>query len=147
MYLSTFRDDRVQTYQNSDLTFLNSWIETRDNNLAFHVGATIDFNITRNIVLFVEAAYRRVSLKEMTGDGFAEDDNVSIESEGPLQFWTNSRTGQSRLELTDTEGKVYWSSVPAEFDLNGFSLSVGLKLIFGKGKKKNPVKVAPVDLD
>lgn len=147
VYLTTYREDRSQTYKNYTLSYANSYIESKKNTLGFHFGATIDFKITRNIALFVEAGYRIVKLDELEASSFYEDDlNKNVETEGDFYYWLNDRTESGRLEIgPPDETKVNWEGMPAEFNLNGFSLSVGLKIIFGGGKKKGPVKIAPLD--
>jgi hypothetical protein len=145
VYLARYRNDRVQTYENHTLTFANSFMESKKNSLAFHIGATIDLNITANLALSIEAAYRLTSFKEMIAESYYEDDTQQVENEGDFYYWTNNRTQQGRFEIGDAEDKLFWDGIPAELNFNGFSLSVGLKITFGSKRKTQSIKIAPVD--
>ncbi len=145
VYLARYRDDRVQTYENYSLTFANSYIESKKNSLAFHIGATIDLNISANLALSIEAAYRLTHFKEMIAESYYEDDEQQVEDEDDFYYWINNRTDQGRFEVGDPGDRAFWDGLPTELNLNGFSLSVGIKITFGSKRKPKPVKVAPVD--
>jgi hypothetical protein len=145
VYVARYRDERVQTYENYSLTFANSYIESKKNSLGFHIGATIDLNISANLALSIEAAYRLTTFKEMTAESYFEDDDQQVEDEGDFYYWINNRTDQSRFEVGDPGDRLFWEGLPTELNLNGFSLSVGIKITFGSKRKTKPVKVAPVD--
>jgi len=145
VYLARYRDDRTETYENYSLTFANSYIESKKNSLGFHIGATIDLNISSNLALSIEAAYRLTTFKEMIAESYYEDDNQQVEAEGDFYYWINNRTYQGRFEVGDPGDRAFWDGLPTELNLNGFSLSIGIKITFGSRKKTKPVKVAPVD--
>jgi hypothetical protein len=145
VYLARYRDDRAQTYENYSLTFANSYIESKKNSLGVHIGATIDLNISTNLALSIEAAYRLTSFKEMIAESYYEDDEQQVEDEGDFYYWINNRTDQGRFEVGDPGDRAFWEGLPSELNLNGFSLSVGIKITFGSKRKPKPVKVAPVD--
>lgn len=144
VYLATYKDNLVQTFENGDLTFANGFVKGKKNHLGFHAGVTFDLTIFRNLALFLEAGYRFVRFKEIEADDFYENDNVQSASEGILYYKTNDRTGETRLSIGES-GDFFWEELPAVLDLNGFSFSVGIKIIFGGKKKPKPVKVAPID--
>jgi len=145
VYLARYRDDRAETYENFSLTFANSYIESKKNSLGFHIGATIDLNISANLALSIEAAYRVTNFKEMIAESYYEDDDQQVEAEGDFYYWINNRTDQGRFEIGDPGDRAFWDGLPTELNLNGFSLSIGIKITFGSKKKPKPVKVAPVD--
>jgi opacity protein-like surface antigen len=130
VYLSTYREDLTMTFENADLTFANSYVKSKKNNLGFHVGASIDFNITRNLALFIDAGYRLVNFKEMKADDFYEDDNgpVLIE-EQDFYYGTNRNTGRARFTAGEAGGML-WDEQLAELKLTGFNVNAGLKIIF-----------------
>ncbi len=148
VYLTTYRDERAQTFQQDTRTYVNSFVESKKNHLGFHLGATFDFKISGNLAIFVEAAYRYVRLREIEAKDFYEDNTLEepVESEGDLYYWTNDRTGESRFVIGEPDNtQPNWKGLPAELDLSGFSLSVGIKITFGSGKTRKPVKIAPLD--
>lgn len=145
VYVARYRDERAQTYENYSLTFANSYIESKKNSLGFHIGATIDLNISANLALSIEAAYRLTGFKEMIAESYFEDDDQQLEDEGDFYYWINNRTDQARFEVGDPGDRLFWDGLPTELNLNGFSLSVGIKITFGSKRKPKPVKVAPVD--
>jgi hypothetical protein len=147
VYLATYRDDLAQTFNNYDLQYVNSYIEGKKNFLGFHLGISLDFKISRNLAVFVEGAYRLVRFREIEAKDFYEDNTLTepAVNEGELYYWTNNRTDEARLVIGDAGNRIFWDSLPAELDLNGFSLSVGIKITFGSGKTKKPVKIAPQD--
>jgi hypothetical protein len=145
VYLARYRDDRAETYENYSLTFANSFIESKKNSLGFHIGATIDLNISTNLALSIEAAYRLTTFKEMTADSYYEDDEQQVPAEGDFYYWINNRTDQGRFEIGEPGDRVFGEGLPTELDLNGFSLSVGIKITFGSKRKPKAVRVAPVD--
>lgn len=145
VYLARYRDDRAETYENYSLTFANSYIESKKNSLGFHIGVTIDLNISTNLALSIEAAYRLTSFKEMIAESYYEDDGQQVENEGDFYYWINNRTDQGRFEIGDPGDRVFWDGFPTELNLNGFSLSVGIKITFGSKRRRKPVKIAPVD--
>jgi opacity protein-like surface antigen len=145
VYLARYRDDRAETYESYSLTFANSYIESKKNSLGFHIGATIDLNISANLALSIEAAYRLTTFKEMIAESYYEDDNQQVEGEGDFYYWINNRTDQGRFEVGDPGDRAFWDGLPTKLNLNGFSLSIGIKITFGSRKKPKPVKVAPVD--
>ena len=144
VYLATYKDNLEQTFENGELTFANGSVTGRKNHLGFHAGVTFDFTIFRNLALFVEAGYRFVRFKEIEAEDFYENDNEQLTSEGILYYRANDRTGETRLAVGEAGG-IFWDELPAVLDLNGFSLNVGIKIIFGGKKKSKPVKIAPVD--
>ncbi|UCH94538.1 MAG: hypothetical protein JSV88_30320, partial [Candidatus Aminicenantes bacterium] len=99
VYLAKYRDELVQTFENYSLTFTNISFESRKNRLGLHIGTTIDLNISRNLALSVDAAYRLASFKEMIAETYYEDDEQQVEDEGDLYYWINNRTGQARFEI------------------------------------------------
>lgn len=145
VYLAKYRDNRIETYENYSLTFANSYIESKKNSLGFHIGATIDLNISANLALSIEAAYRLTTFKEMIAESYYEDDNQQVKAQDDFYYWINNRTDQGRFEVGDPGGRAFWDGLPTELNLNGFSLSVGIKITFGSRKQPKPVKVAPVD--
>jgi opacity protein-like surface antigen len=145
VYLGRYRDERRQTFKEHDLTFVNSVVESKKNRLGFHLGAAFQFNVTRNLAFFIDAAYRLVNFEDMEAVDYYEDDNVTGSSnEGEFYYWANRRTGESRFGIGENDG-FFWDSTPAAFNINGFSLTVGIKITFGSGKKVEPVKFAPMD--
>ena len=135
VYVARYRDERVQTYENYSLTFANSYIESKKNSLGFHIGATIDLNISANLALSIEAAYRLTNFKEMTAELYFEDDDQQVEDEGDFYYWINNRTDQARFEVGDPGDRLFWDGLPTELNLNGFSLSVGIKITFAFGNR------------
>ena len=124
VYLAKYRDERTQTFENYELTFVNSYVESRKNQLGFHAGVTLDFNITRNLALFVEAAYRLVRFKDLEAEDFYEDDeNTGVINEDFLYYRTNRRTREARFNVGESGG-IFWDEALAKFNLNGFYLSV-----------------------
>ncbi len=149
VYLGRYKDERFQEYENYDVSSVHSIIESNKASLGFQAGITIDLKLNRNLALSVAASYRSVHFRELDGsslyEGVDDQGNTTIsEAEGALNYWTNKRTGEIRFGLDDPPGS-FWESIPAEFDLNGFYLSVGLKLTFGRVKKSDRKKVAPLD--
>ena len=130
VYLTTYRDERTFTFENADRTFANSSVKSKKNNLGFHVGASIDFNIFRNLALFVDAGYRLASFKKMKADEFYEDDNVQeLNEEKDFYYGINRQTAQARFTAGEIGGML-WDEELAKLNLSGFSLSVGVKIIF-----------------
>lgn len=146
VYLGTYRDDRAQTFKNheSNKTFVNSYVESNQARLGFHLGTTLEIKITRNLGLFAEAAYRLVKFAEMEAKDYYEDDTVVNENEGEFYYWTNRRTGEAEFGIGISD-RFFLDSTRAELNLNGFSFSVGIKITFGSGKEAKPVKIAPLD--
>jgi hypothetical protein len=147
VYLTTYRDDVNQTFSNQELTYSTSYVESKKNHIGFHLGTTLDFKISKNLAFFVEAAYRIAKFKSMEAEDYYIDDEGEIgPTEGEFYYWTNSETGESRLTIgAPSSKKTEWEGLPTEFNLDGFSLSVGIKITFGSGKKKETVKIAPLD--
>jgi hypothetical protein len=130
VYLATYRDDRTMTFENADRTFANSYVKCKKNHLGFHAGVSIDFNIFRHLALFVDAGYRVVSFKEMKADEFYEDDNVQeLDEEKDFYYGVNRQTDQARFTAGEAGGML-WDEELAKLNLSGFSLSVGMKIIF-----------------
>ena len=130
VYLATYRDDMAITYKNADLTFANSYVKSKKNNLGFHVGASIDFNISRNLALFIDAGYRLANFKEMEAENFYEDDNGEAKNvDRELYYGTNTRTEHARFSSGEGGG-IFWDERLAELNLTGFTVNVGLKIIF-----------------
>jgi hypothetical protein len=130
VYLATYRDDRIMTFENADRTFANSYVKSKKNHLGFHVGVSIDFNLFRHLALFVDAGYRLVSFKEMKADEFYEDDNLQeLNEEEDFYYGINRQTDQARFTAGEAGGML-WDEELAKLNLSGFSLSVGMKIIF-----------------
>lgn len=130
VYLATYKDNGAIIYENADLTFANRYVKSKKNNLGFHVGASIDFNISRNLALFIDAGYRLTRFKEMKADEFYEDDNgQEINEDQEFYYGTNIRTGRARFTAGEAGG-IFWDEELTKLNLNGFSLSAGVKIIF-----------------
>jgi len=149
VYLAKYRDDRSITYENfqnesgDDITFVESYIESKKNRLGFHLGTTIDLNITGNFSLSIEAAYRFVSFKEMVANSYYKDDVEEDEEEGDFYYWINSRNESAQFTIGPPTNKIFWGGEPAKLNLNGFSFSIGIKITFGSRSQKKVEKIAP----
>lgn len=131
VYLATYKDTRAATFENADLTFINSGIKAKQARLGFHAGISLDFNITRNLAIFVDAGYRLVKFKEIKAESFYEDDDQEAGGEGILYYSFSEKTGDSefRLDAADPP-RLNWLDLPSVLNINGFSLTVGVKVLF-----------------
>lgn len=98
-------------------------LKSKRNSLGFHAGISVDLNISKNLAIFVDAGYRLVSFKEIEGKDYTEDETGR---EGSFYYLGDEETGEYRFFIR--EGSVSGSR-PAELDLKGFNLSVGVKII------------------
>lgn len=149
VYLGKYKDERFQEYENYDIASVHSIIECKKARLGFQAGITVDLKISQNLALSVAATYRTVRFEELEGSSYYEDVDTkgaasASESEGAFNYWYNDFTGEARFGLDDPPG-TRWSNDPALLDLDGFSISVGLKLTFGRVRKSAVKKVAPLD--
>jgi len=143
-YLSRFKSDQKQTYKNHTITYANDLIESHKNQLGFFAGTTFDFNVTRNLAVFIEASYRWVQFKEMKANEIFQDDNRTLLRESDFYYWTGNIKNDARFDAGSTSN-TDWNTRPAKFDLNGFAIQAGLKIIFGSFKKEKAKKIAPMD--
>jgi hypothetical protein len=130
VYLATYKDERAMTFENSNKTFADSYVKARKNHLGFHAGVSLDFNITRNLALFVDAGYRLVNFKEIKADEYYEDDFEQELNEDQEFYYGISRITEEGRFTAGEGGGTFWDELPAELNMNGFSLNVGLKIIF-----------------
>lgn len=146
VYVARYRDHLEKTVEEAKVISTTSNIKSRKNSLGFHIGATIDLNISANLALSIEAGYRLTSFKEMIANSIEEVDGAVTEEEGDFYYWFNRRTEQAQLRIgPPPEDRLFIEGEPTELNLNGFSLSVGIKITFGSKKKPKSVKIAPVD--
>lgn len=147
VYLGKLRDDlNVTETAGTQVTSSTSFLEASRNQLGFHIGATIDIKVASFLTVYIDAGYRAVKFKEITAENtFAAVGSEPVTAEGDLYYWYNTRTGEPRLRIGDEVPSARWEANPAIFDLDGLSLSFGLKIYLGSGKTKLPPKVAPVD--
>ncbi len=146
VYLAKYRDEFAQTLQNQTLTFANKVVEGKRNSLGFQIGTTVDLKFTRNLAIFLEATYRLVQFKELKATDYYEDDERVITKEGNLYYWLNSITGETRFAVgAPTVSQLPWEGLPAVLNLNGFSFSAGIKIIFGRGKTAEPIRIPPAE--
>ncbi|MGE5340665.1 MAG: hypothetical protein ACM3SY_04205 [Candidatus Omnitrophota bacterium] len=142
VYLGTFKETVHHSYENASLTFANTQITARRNTPGFHAGTTIDIHLTRFLALSVEAAYRIVKFDSISADIFTENDKTNSTNTGTLYYSIHKQTQEptfSEKALSTTN----WNTQPAVFKLNGFSLSAGIKITFGKAPKTETVQAAP----
>ncbi len=136
VYLGNYRDERQATYKNYLVTFRNSIVKAKKSSLGFYAGTTIEFNLSKHLALLVDAGYRLVNFKEMTAEGFYEDDEVEDLNEGDFYYQENTRTGEVRFSVGAFDPpRARWEELPAAFNLTGFSVSVGLKITIGSTEK------------
>jgi hypothetical protein len=145
VYLARYRDHLATTVETTQIVNTTSNLESKKNSLGFHIGATIDLNISANLALSIAAGYRLTNFKEMIAESIEEVGGTVTEGEGDFYYWFNERTEQAQFRIGPPEDKLFWEGEPAVLNLNGFSLSVGIKITFGSKRKRKPVKVAPVD--
>lgn len=150
VYLGKLRDDRSITYENNPAelvnNYVNSYIDATRNQLGFHFGTSIDIKLTGNIAISIEGAYRWVKFKDITAQGYYEDNQVTgVKTKGDYYLWENSRTGEVRFGIGKESPGARWSSTPVRLDLDGFFLGVGIKITLGSSKKKVQTKQAPLD--
>jgi hypothetical protein len=146
VYLARYRDDLAHTLETTKIVNTTSYVESKKNSLGFHIGATIDLNISANLALSIEAGYRLTKFKEMIAENYKNVDGTETEEEGDLYYWFNRHTEEAQLRIgPPEEDRLFIDGEPAVLNLNGFSLSIGIKITFGSRKKTKPVKVAPVD--
>ena len=131
VYLFTYKDTRAVTFKNAELEFINSEIKARQARLGFHAGISLDFNITRNIAIFIDAGYRLAKFKEIEADSFYEDDQQEAIGEGILFYSVNQKSGDAefRIDAVDPP-RANWEDISSILNLNGVSLAAGLKIIF-----------------
>jgi len=134
IYLSKIAYSRNDTYLNETISFANTNLEARRNFLGLHLGVTMEFNFTSNVVLFIDAMYRYVGFKNYSATLNYENDNLSIEVEGDLFYLINKNSGKGKFWVGNYDEEV-WDEYPVSLNMNGFSLAAGIKIIFGsKGK-------------
>ena len=148
VYLATYRDDRSITYEGYKnpkglpITEAVSVIESKKNRLGFHVGATIDLNITANLALSLAAGYRLVSFKDMVAESYYKDNLEEDTGEGDFYYWINNKNESSQFTIGAPTNKANWDGEPAKLNMNGFSFSVGIKITLGSNKKSKTEKIA-----
>lgn len=145
VYLARYREDLAHTLETNKIVNTTTYLESKKNSLGFHVGATIDLNISSNLALSIEAGYRLTNFKELIVEGYKDVDGVVTEEEGDLYYWFNRRKEEAQFRIGPPEDKLYIDGEPAVLNLNGFSLSIGIKITFGSKKKSKPEKIAPID--
>ena len=146
VYLAKYRDDLALTVETTDTVNTTSYVESKKNSLGFHIGATIDLNISANLALSIEAGYRLTNFKELIAESYTIAGTTETEEEGDLYYWFNQRTEEAQFRIgPPEEDRLFIDGEPAVLNLDGFSLSIGIKITFGSKKKTKPVKVAPVD--
>jgi hypothetical protein len=133
VYIIKYKEEAEVTFNNHPtLTYNNSYIKANKANLGFHFGVTLDFNISKNIALSVDAAYRLVKFDEIEGEDFYQDDTQEIQTENDLYYKTNESTGDAKFGIGKyNPPRNNWDESQATFNLNGFSLNIGLKITFG----------------
>ncbi len=131
VYLTTYSDDFNTTNSSGTVLSDAGYIEGRKNSLAFHAGITLDFKITKFLALSMDAGYRLSSMKEPEGVNYSLiNGGTGVLTEGTLYYGADQlKTNATTLDLEDNVGDTV-EPVPAVFNMNGFSLSAGLKLIF-----------------
>lgn len=134
VYLATYKENRTKTFVGVEQTFLNSSITARKAHLGFHAGVTLDFNISRNFAISIDAGYRLVKFENIEATAFEEDDDSETTTEGILYYKIynfNEEDATSEFDIDEFDPpKDNWLDLPAVFNLNGFSITVGLKIIF-----------------
>lgn len=103
--------------------------ESTGNSLGFHVGAGIDWNISRSLSVSVEGRYRFVAFDGMRGTGEYGSSIPKYEYEGDLLYVTDEAYGRSWFNLGST-GEIRVSEREAELNLKGFSLYLGIQYNF-----------------
>jgi hypothetical protein len=131
VYLVTYKDTRAMTFENADLKFIDSEIKARQARLGFHAGISLDFNITRNLAIFIDAGYRIAKFKEIEANSYYKDDQQEAVGEGILFYSVSEKTGDAefRIDAADPP-RTNWMDISSILDLNGVSLAAGLKIIF-----------------
>jgi hypothetical protein len=145
VYLARYRDHMEKTVEEAKIISTTSNLESKKNSLGFHIGATIDINISANLALSMEAGYRLTSFKEMIAESIEDVDGTEVEGEGDFYYWFNKRTEQAQFRIGPPGDRLFIDGEPAVLNLNGFSLNIGIKITFGSKRKPKPVKIAPVD--
>jgi len=103
--------------------------ESTEKSFGFHIGATVDFNISPHWTVFVESRYRFVSFKNMSGNGIYGSSTSPMEYEGDLLYVTDEYYNRSWFNLGPT-GNIRHSERKAELNLNGMTLHFGIKFNF-----------------
>ncbi len=116
VYLAAYKEKQADTLL----------LKSKKNNLGFHAGISVDLKISKNLAIFVDAGYRLVSFKEIEGKDYTEDETGR---EGDFYYLGDEETGEYRFFIKES-GVTVSGSRPAELDLKGFNLSVGIKIIF-----------------
>lgn len=115
VYLARYQEKAGET------VLLNS----KKNSLGFHGGVSVDLHIFKFLAVSVDAGYRLVSFKEMVGKDYR---NPEAPFEGSLYYQANEATGEYGFFIKQAKTGVPGSR-PAVFNLNGFILSAGMKII------------------
>ncbi len=116
VYLATYKEKIADTVL----------LKSKKNSLGFHGGVSVDLNIFKFLAVFVDAGYRLVSFKEMVGKDYRTS---GTPLEGDFYYQANEDTGQYGFFIKQAK-KTVAGSHPAVLNLNGFVLSMGLKIIF-----------------
>lgn len=130
VYLATYKDNRSAGFENPELI----GIKAKKAHLGFHAGISVDLNISRNLALSIDAGYRLVKFENWKAGGFSEANIEETPLEGVLHYKyydVEGETGDVEFGIDESDPPTdNWEDLPAVFNLNGFSLTVGLKIIF-----------------
>ena len=121
---------------------LPSWersVDMKDNTIGLNGGIGFEYDVAKNIGLFVEGAARYAKLKDWKGDEiFTDYDGQTEKTSGTLWYCEtlDDQTGKyypsfkvSKNKPSSEEGP-YKNIRKAEIDFSGFSLRLGLRIKF-----------------
>ncbi|MCP4151962.1 MAG: hypothetical protein GY757_29745 [bacterium] len=131
IYISTYKEELPVAAGDSGSSATSTLLlESKKNHLGLHLGATVDIKLLKPLSLSIDVGYRRIGFKELTAVDYTYLDEDGLPIESDLFYYTNESTGEVRLttDILDEEDGWDTEPLPAAFNLNGFRLSVGLKL-------------------
>lgn len=129
IYLGKFISKYNLEYLDYPDEYINFHLKSTGNSPGFHVGATLEYTISKHLTLVLETRYRFVNFKNMSGKASTESSlyGFAYTDEGDL-YYIVRKSNQSGMFYVGTD---YNTSIfvikEAELNLNGLALTIGCK--------------------
>lgn len=127
IYLGKFISKYNLEYLDYPYNYINFHLKSTGNSPGFHVGATLEYTISKHLALVLETRYRFVNFKNMSGKASTESSGYGLEytDEGDLYYIVRKSDRGGMFYVGTDYNTSLFDIKEAELNLNGLALTIG----------------------
>lgn len=132
IYFGKYSEKWKWEYKSYENSFQTGFEKSTGKRIGFHLGGSVEFNITKKLLFFLQTRFRVVSFKNIYGKGEYSIDHLGVTRvyEGDLYYIISTESALSGFYIGSDYNRYAASGEKATLKMNGLTLTVGIKFNF-----------------